>query len=221
MPQAVLNPEEIGDFTTGKRVSAQLPRHVRELGFIPDFDLWKPGDLLLFSATHPNFAQRQIKQAQERLGYGDEDAKWHHAAVYVGDGYMCEARPGGVRYHPVVDNVRDYLIRARRDEELTLEEAFRVAIRALMRLNIYYSYTSLVAAFLRSWTLDDHRVLSPHYRATRSAVICSQLFHDSYMEVTYRTLVENHKQEMVPAGLSACSGLSDIDSSWTKLPDPS
>ena len=73
-----------------------LPAAVREFGFIPDFEDWMPGDLVLVSKVQGSFIERQIVGTQRRLGHAGRDAQWHHAAVYVGDRYLCEARPGGI-----------------------------------------------------------------------------------------------------------------------------
>ena len=71
---------------------------VRRFGYVPDFENWLPGDLLLFSTSRPTFSQRKIVETQLKLNYANADARWHHAAVYIGDRYLCEARSGGVRF---------------------------------------------------------------------------------------------------------------------------
>ena len=99
--------------------------------------------------------QRQIVRTQISLKYGDDHARWHHAAIYIEDSYLCEARPGGVRYHAVVEFVPHMLIRVRRNAALTESQRFRIAIRALMRLTRSYSYGSAARAWLRSWRRDQ------------------------------------------------------------------
>ena len=51
--------------------------------------------------------------------------------------------------------------------------------------------------------------------AVSGAVVCSQLFADSYAWVTERLLV---KDLATPAALSAAERLRDIDLSWQQLP---
>ena len=217
MSQLFLDPEQTESAKPVAWVSTTLPEHVRNFGYLPDFDLWQPGDLLLFSAKRPNRAQRAIVETQKRSGYAPDDARWHHAAVYIGDRYMCEAVPGGVRYHPVEDTVGQGLIRVRRDLNGSMEQGFRVAIKSLMRLPKSYAFRSAVRSWLRSYGTEFARAFSNDYRAERDAVICSQLFHDAYMEATNRTLIQRADKDVMPAELSACSGLSDVASAWLRL----
>ena len=160
--------------------------------------------------------QERILRTQTKLNYGDDDARWHHAAIYIGDSYLCEARPGGVRYHPVVEFVPHMLMRVRRDRALAQPQQFRIAIRALMRLTKPYAYGSAARSWLRSWWRPGQFTLSG--RARNRAVICSQLFHDAYMEATGRTLVERADIDVLPAELSACPDLSDVSATWAHLP---
>lgn len=177
-----------------------------------------PGDLLLLSATAPNRAQRAIVDAQRRLGYAEDDARWHHAAVYIGDRYMCEAVVSGVRYHPVADLVGNRLIRVRRNSALSQQQRFRVAIRALMRLSKPYDFWSVTLSWLRSGGSAFGRAVSREFRVRRDAEICSQLFHDAYMEATGHALVRSADREVVPADLSACDGLVDVPGNWIRIP---
>ena len=217
MPQLLLDPAHATSAKKVAPVSTTLPEHVRKFGYLPDFSLWQPGDLLLFSATRLNRAQRAIVQTQNRLGYAQDDARWHHAAVYIGDRYMCEAVPSGVRYHPVEDVVGQGLIRVRRDLQGSMAQGFRVAIKALMRLPKSYAFRSAIRSWLRSYGTEFVRAFSYDYRVERDAVICSQLFHDAYMETTSKTLVQRADRDVMPAELSACSGLTDIASAWLRL----
>ena len=160
--------------------------------------------------------QRQIVNTQVKLGYADNDARWQHAAVYIGDHYLCEARPGGVRYHPVVETVGpSTYLRVRRDNTLTRSQRFRLAIRALMRLSQPYSYTSVVRTLFRP--LNPKRFVLA-LRPRERALICSQLFHEAYMEATGRTLAERADMDVIPAQLSATNRLDDVQTDWICLP---
>ena len=217
MSQLLLDPAQTALANKVAAVSTTLPKHVRKFGFLPDFSLWQPGDLLLFSATKLSRAQRAIVQTQNRMGYAPDDARWHHTAVYIGDRYMCEAVPVGVRYHPVEDVVGQGLIRVRRDPNGSMEQGFRVAIKSLMRLPKSYAIRSALRSWLRSYGTEFVRAFSSDYRVDRDAVICSQLFHDAYMEATNRTLVQRADRDVLPAELSACAGLADVKSAWLRL----
>lgn len=215
--QLLLDPKETAQTGAARLAPTVLPDAVRKFGYLPDFVLWQPGDLLLFSSVRPSFMQRRIVEAQRRLGYAPEHARWHHAGVYIGDRYVCEAVPGSVRYRPVAEFVPGYLIRARRDLELKGEQAFRVAMRAVMRLSKPYSYWRAIDVWLRSLSRRD-LPLNYRIRGHGHAIVCSQLFHDAYMEAIGRTLVDRADTTAPPAELSACAGLDDVRSAWSPLP---
>ena len=214
--QQVLDPANVASARTRPQSPPRtLPPSVREFGYLPDFDEWKPGDLLLFAASRPGLVQRRIVSVQKAMNYSAADARWHHAAVYIGDRYLCEARPGGVRYHPVVESIgSSTLLRIRRDPSLDDSQRFRLAIHALMRLSQPYSYASILRAFFRP--VNPNRFVLA-LRPRQMALICSQLFHEAYMEATERTLVERADIDVVPAELSATDRLTDVPTSWVRL----
>ena len=218
-PQQVLDPQDVSSARWPIRPPpSELPQALREFGYIPDFETWRAGDLLLFATSRPTLLQKQIHRTQRKLNYADEDARWHHAAVYIGDRYLCEARPGGVRYHPVVETIdTNTLIRIRRDRALTETEQFRLAIHALMRLSSPYWYGFVLRALFRP--LNPKRFVLG-LRASTQAHICSQLFHEAYMEVAGSTLMERADREVLPAELSATHKLYDVDTNWVRLPRP-
>ena len=132
--------------------------------------------------------------------------------MYIGDRYLCEARPGGVRYRPVADALNhNTMIRVRRDTSLTNSQRFRVAIRALMRLSLPYSYLSALTRFLNP--RRHFFTLSPR----NPAVICSVLFEHAYSEVTKRVLSKRADQDIVPAELSVTDLLEDVPATWVRL----
>jgi hypothetical protein len=62
---------------------------------------WRPGDLILVSALTPNRVQLAIERVQCRGGYHPHHARWQHAAVYIGDYYICEStHVGGLNPQP-------------------------------------------------------------------------------------------------------------------------
>lgn len=216
--QQVLDPNDVTSARQPDRPQPHiLPSAVRQFGYVPDFDDWLPGDLLLFSTSRPNLLQQRIVNTQAKLKYAGEDARWHHAAVYIGDRYLCEARPGGVRYHPVVETINPHtMLRVRKDNTLTQPQRFRLAIRALMRLSQPYSYSSIFRAFFRP--LNPWRFVLA-LRPRERALICSQLFHEAYMEATGSILFERADIAVVPAELSAIDSLQDVKAHWVRLAD--
>ena len=217
MPQEVLDPRQIGVPAPPKSPPTTLPPVVRRFGYLPDFDAWRPGDLLLFSAVSPDRLQRRIVGTQEGLGYSADDARWHHAAVYIGDRHLCEARPGGVRYRPLVKavDITSTLIRVRRAPSLSDDDRFRVAIRALTLLTRGYSYLAALRTWFRSWKANrTARGLLPRSRA----IVCSQLFHDAHLAVTRTSLVPDEDDLVLPAELSASADLDDVSTPWASIP---
>lgn len=194
----------------------QLPRDVRKFGFIPDCTLWKPGDLLLFSSVRRDSWQDRIVTAQKNLGFTPQHAEWHHAAVYVGDRHVCEARPGGTRYRPVDDLVVDHRIRARRGVRIIGNDGFRIAIFAMTRLGWPYDYKTAFLSWIDALLGRLNRV-GPVRTQQRRAVQCARLFHDAYLEATGYSVVNKPDPVVMPAALSGCGGLMDVPSQWLKL----
>ena len=130
MPQLLLDPRGITGDLEVRPAPATLPERVREFGYLPDFTLWRPGDLLLFSELERGFISNHIVKAQERSHYAPENARWHHVAIYIGSSDLCEAAPeDGVRCRPVAEYVGNTLIRVRRNENINADNAYGIAIR--------------------------------------------------------------------------------------------
>src|SRR6476659_3689762 len=71
-----------------------LPPAARKWGRMLDLEDLEPGDLILFRPVNPNLDKisQLIIAAQMQAGFSEEDARWTHAAVYLGDGELiCEA----------------------------------------------------------------------------------------------------------------------------------
>ncbi len=50
-----------------------------------------------------------------------DDARWHHAAMYIGDANICEATASGVNLVPIFDYVGTHLLRLRRGQILPIK----------------------------------------------------------------------------------------------------
>lgn len=193
-----------------------LPRSVRTFGRFPSVDRWRPGDLLLFSAANPTVISRRVIEAQLRGGYAEEDARWHHAAVYVGDARICEALARGVTADFVYKYVGTHRIRVRRDPLLTPEEGYDVAVRALVRSHWTYSFATLLRLLRHSWR-GFHAEPPVLPFASSRAVICSVLYADAYSAVTKRVLGNAAGAVPVPAFLSGTPSLEDVESHWLSI----
>jgi uncharacterized protein YycO len=149
-------------------------------------------------------------------GYHPHHARWQHAAVYIGDYYICESTRWGVKSSTIFPYIGNYLIRVRGDRSLSSDDTWKIAIQALLRLKYKYSYSSIIQLLWQSkyssWDQPDE----PR-RFSRRAVICSQLYADAYGSVTGKTLDNNVNLPITPAGLSCTSLLQDIKIHWLKI----
>lgn len=212
MSQIILDPTNAIASISHPDPPTKIPRKIRDFGFWPNTQAWHPGDLVLVSAIKPSFVSEHIIRVQ-KTKYADEDARWHHAGVYIGDNFICEALRSGV-IHTSIDKYIDiHKIRVRRDFSLDLEEGYKIAIEALCRLHYKYSLGSIVKLLYQS-KFDAH--LQPRDFSS-ATTICSQLFADAYGAVTRRTIDKRADIPITPAALSANSILKDVELSWQNL----
>lgn len=218
MAQQFLDPKDetvVGEWHPDR----SLPASVREgFGRYPNIDQWRPGDLLLFHVPENTpWVSSFIIKAQS-LGYDHVHARWHHVAVYVGDGFLCEARVlGGIQYRPLDDYVGKYWIRVRRDNGMSDSEGFRLAIRAMTRLRKSYGFIEIAKLSWRA--IKGFSTWSPLALGPKG-VICSHLYNMAYMAVTKRLLWDTDDRPILPAELSATSVLSDVSVFWRRIVRP-
>lgn len=215
MAQLFLDPKNTE--TTGEwRPDRSLPQSVREnFGRYPNIDEWRPGDLLLFHIPEniPWISNLIIKA--QRLSYDHADARWHHAAVYVGDGYLCEARVhGGVQYRELDDYVGKHWIRVRRDNSMSDSEGFKLAIRAMTRLRKSYGFNEIAKLSWRA--IKGFSARSPLALGPKG-VICSHLYNTAYMAVAKRLLWDTDDRPIIPAELSKTNILEDVPVCWRRI----
>jgi hypothetical protein len=125
-----------------RRPDRGVPESIRDaFGRYPNIDQWRPGDLLLFHIPEKTpLASKLIVKAQ-LANYALEHARWHHAAMYVGEGSLCEAHLiGGVQHNLINDYIGRHHIRVRRDMTLSDDDRHRLAIRAMARLKESYGW---------------------------------------------------------------------------------
>jgi uncharacterized protein YycO len=190
---------------------------VRKFGRFPDLGVLQPGDLLLFSALEPGLVSKGIRIFQEQAGYSESDARWHHAAVYLGvDGAICEATAGGVKQGYLYDYIGGHLIRARRDASLSRDEGWRIAVQALCELGSSYAIQRVAAMSKQSIKAFFRRV-SAASTTRPTNYYCSQLYAAAYSRVTGQTLENRVVGETSPAFLSHTSQLEDVILSWVTI----
>ncbi len=196
-----------------------LPPAVRQLGVIPDPDAIWPGDLILVSPHEPTSIQRGIQRTQLNGGYDAEDARWTHAAVYLGSEFrLCEAVRTGVHLGTLLDYVPDHLIRIRRPDGIGREQAWQIAVQAVMRLGNKYSWRTIFNLRRRAamgWWRQYSQ--SAHAGDRR---ICSELYGDAYSAIVDRTLINPLGRETTPAFLSLTPKLRDVTVEWCSVASP-
>jgi hypothetical protein len=216
MAQLLLDPQNVVSKSSWKP-SGPIPAKVRKFGHFPNIDDWLPGDLLLISSIRPPWISRQIIAAQTRGGYSMEDARWHHAAMYIGDANICEATASGVNLVPIFDYVGTHKLRLRRDPLLTDKDRFRLAVKALARLRNSYSQWSVLKLYARSFPGFWHDSGDSVSFFGASAVICSQLYADAYAMATSKLITSVPSVQVTPAALSETSELTDVALHWNSI----
>lgn len=200
---------------------AVLPKAVRKLGHIPDWELLRPGDLILFASV-PGKVKRLkdalgIPAIQERGGYASADARWFHAAVFLGVGFdVVEANMiHGVRVASLLERLPDHLIRVRRSREWTEASGWRMALHAALMRGRPYSASTIARLAQRAMSgYWKHATDSAH---AREALVCSQLYADAFQAAFDLTLMNQQAGEVTPAFLSASERLVDIEIGWRRI----
>jgi uncharacterized protein YycO len=191
-----------------------IPPSVRQFGYLPDVGQCRPGDLLLFSALTPSWVSKRIINAQIEGGYGQRDAYWHHAAVYIGRYTICEAQGRKVRVGPLYDYVGSHRILIRRDQALDSNAQWEIAINAMDRLRQPYA---LMTALKLGWQSRRGFWRLTEITASGRAAICSQLYSEAYSKTTGKFLIQGKLGILIPADLSLADRLTDIQVDWLKI----
>lgn len=196
-----------------------IPPALREFGYCIDFASLNAGDLILFSSITPGLIPRSIRRVQLRGGYDEEDARWEHAAVYIGSEKICEATRHGVNVKPIYGYIGSHLIRVRRNLLLTTDEGWRLAIESLQLRNYRYGFFSILELYFKSrhgfWQGEGKPVSFP-----KSSVYCSELYADAHVKICNTALGNKKSGEITPASLSLDLALRDVPLSWIKIAQP-
>ena len=222
-PRYELHPQD----SASRSVHANRALHLatRTFGKLINTDLLRIGDLLLTRETIPEDTTcGLITDVQAEGGYGEADAKWVHAAMYLGDGAnVVEATVNGLLTGGDVritslDTYCDgkSVLRFRRpivikDERL----AWKMCIRALSRLGQPYNVISAAKMWFEV-IVSGGGFFDQKKRPTSAAVVCSTLYADSYNEATRHTLGEVNGA-CVPAWLSLSDAFVDVKTEWLEI----
>ena len=208
------------------RPGRALPPKTRDFGRLIDTSKLQAGDLLLTrDMSGESWISNTIADVQKRIGYGDPDARWVHAAMYLGDGAnVVEAT---VDPHLVGSDVRithldDYcdgsnILRFRRSTFITQErDGFLVCLRALSKLRKPYSVIGAFKAWWDvriggavAWESDGRNILS-------KCVVCSTLYADSFNQALRLSLGEINGV-CAPAWFSATNDFVDVQTQWLEI----
>ena len=218
MGQEILKIEDAptGTFTpTGPLEPFEL-----KLGKVIDLSKLCPGDLILVSSVKLTVVGGAIRKVQAQV-YQGEHARWEHAAIYIGKGFICEATRQGVAMATLSKYMVNHVIRARRDNTLSLQQQYEIAIHALTRQNATYSYLEIgklwyKATFGLKKSAGQNMDKLGYYFPAR-ATICSQLYGECYLEVANKLLNNLRDGTVTPAGLSSSKLLTDVKLNWLAI----
>jgi hypothetical protein len=182
--QIVIDPDQLGSPTT-KPAPYMLPQAARKFGYIPDLGRCKPGDLILSFTRQVGFLERQIVRMQTHAGFGPEDARWTHAAVFLYDDFITEAVPiRGVVSRSLYSDIPEAVLRVRRYPNLPEAERYKIALYATRMLGARYSaYAALSAAWKARSGLWDGAWLP-----VGRTIVCSKVYYDAHAEITRKLL---------------------------------
>ncbi|MDH2346806.1 hypothetical protein [Bradyrhizobium sp. SSUT77] len=202
-----------------------IPDTLRKWGYFPDVDSWYPGDLLLTSSVEPDWVSKKIQQVQTS-GYGVDNARFTHAAVYLGDGLMvCEAQIDPlksikeVRVTKLWDYLGTHEIRVRRSVHVINREiGWAIAVAACLRIGKDYDWKFIGGIALRhAWTgkamMSDLTDLE-----TNNKFVCSSLYSAAHAYVTGISINDRGNGICAPAYLAGTQKhLADVEFGWRKI----
>jgi hypothetical protein len=212
MAQHVIDPR-----STGQLTDLQIdivPQPIRDFGAVPNFCLFKTGDLILSRGLEPDLIERSISHAQRTGGFSDDHSCWTHAAVFLYSTLVAEAVPeNGVRVRSLYEDVLQTVSRVRRPR-VTDEQGAHIALRALAQLGTPYNW---FAALVVGWHMH-HGLWNPAALVSYGRKsICSKVYFDAHIEIAKLPHSGCPMTGLVsPAHLSATNDLDDVLIPWVR-----
>ena len=190
----------------------ELDRRIREFGHVPDVRALLPGDIMLL--TRDAMVPALIRRAQGNAGYAGVDATWSHVALYTGDAMVVDANPiGGVKLRPMVQATFAHRMVVRRRADLSMEDRYRIVVKALANLRRSYSLLALPRLAWRAWCGPGVRP-DGH---VGGVTICSTLVGDAYAEAVQVDFRPRSIGASWPADISHTDQLCDVAIGWVKV----
>jgi hypothetical protein len=120
----------------------------------------------------------------------------------------------------ISDYIGSHSLRGRRDSALTVGQRYEIAIEALSAQNYSYAKREIFRLWMAAKFGYRNTVKTSIITAgyPKRSVICSQLYSDSFVRVTNRTIGNIVGGEVTPASLSAEASLSDVSMHWLSIP---
>lgn len=206
-------------------VRRAISPEVRTFGKVVDSSQLRPGDLMLSQDLEADAISTLIASVQADGGYAAADARWTHAAMYLGDDEnVVEATfenltSGGSVRMTSLDNYchGNYALRFRRSKFIeSAENGWRLCIRALSRIRQSYDFIQAARLWWDVRIRNNTFNVGNNRRSTAEAVICSTLYAEAYDEALRRRLGEIGGV-CVPAWLSVSDEFDDVDVGWLRF----
>jgi hypothetical protein len=211
-----LDPTKTPGANTATTVVERIPARVREFGFYPDTGQMQPGDLVLVCPLPPTPNATVIRRIQSS-SHGEFEARWIHAAAFLGDDSLVEIDQGGVGVVDLSKYVGRHLIHVRRPLDLNghpvyLLTGYRIAVSALKMFRTSYGFLDLIEIGRQAIGVTSNQL------SRRSkAAICSDYYNDAVARVLGRGAVSAKINPFTPADLSASTNMTDVQVDWLAL----
>jgi uncharacterized protein YycO len=136
---------------------------------------------------------------------GSRFGHWDHAGVYVGDGQIVEAEPGGARLAGLDEYAGRPVAWSTGHIELTDEQRQAVVGAARSFIGVGYGWKDYWALAL--WHFRLRVPWAKHVMASRTSMICSQLADAAYQAVGVHLFSDGREPgDVTPADLAALIG---------------
>lgn len=199
--------------------TGSLPPVVRKFGKFVSTDPMQPGDLLLCREIAPDATSRQI-HATQKAGFDDIDARWTHAALYLGDGaslleatFTTQPFFQGVKVTALWEYCGSHALRCRRPLLLKSdrEKGWLLAIKAMLSLGANYDFKQLlkVAYKFRKKLFGGMLEIAP----LEPALICSTLYSQAF-NLAFKHRLGEDNGICIPAYLSQSDEFEDVALAW-------